>query len=81
MEISKTFVKLRNENLDRITSDIGIEFRKNRSIQAEGAFAQIKNNMGFRRFLSKGKNNVLTECIILALACNINKLHKRIFKL
>ena len=81
MEISKTFVELRNENLDRISSDIGIEFRKNRSIQAEGAFAQIKNNMGFRRFLSKGKNNVLTECIILALACNINKLHKRIFSL
>lgn len=81
MEISKTFVELRNENLDRITSDIGIEFRKNRSIQAEGAFAQIKNNMGFRRFLSKGKNNVLTECIILALACNINKLHKKIFNL
>lgn len=39
MEISKTFVELRNENLDRITSDIGIEFRKNKSIQAEGAFA------------------------------------------
>lgn len=28
MEISKTFVELRNENLERITSDIGIEFRK-----------------------------------------------------
>lgn len=81
IEISKTFLELRNENLDRITSDIGIEFRKNRSIQAEGAFAQIKNNMGFRRFLSKGKINVLAECIVLALACNINKLHKRIFNL
>ena len=28
MEISKTFVELRKENLDRITSDIGIELKK-----------------------------------------------------
>ena len=28
MEISKTFVELKNENLDRITSDIGIELKK-----------------------------------------------------
>ncbi|WP_446899885.1 hypothetical protein ACSVC9_14810 [Clostridium sp. LBM24168] len=30
--------------------------------------------MGFRRFLSKGKNNVLSESILLAMAHNINKL-------
>nr|WP_143756605.1 hypothetical protein [Clostridium pasteurianum] len=26
----------------------------NRSIQAEGSFAEIKQNMGFRRYLSRG---------------------------
>ena len=34
--------------------------------------------MGFRRFLSRGKENVLAESILLAMAHNINKLHAKI---
>mgnify|MGYP000933894234 FL=1 len=33
----------------------------NRSIQAEGAFAQVKQNMQFKRFLSRGNKNVLSD--------------------
>ena len=80
LEISKVFNQKRNENLNRILSPEGIELRMNRSIQAEGAFAQIKQNMEFRRFLSKGKTNVLSECILIALAHNINKFHNKIKK-
>lgn len=50
----------------------------NRSIQAEGSFAELKQDMGFRRFLSRGKENVLAESILLAMAHNINKLHAKI---
>jgi hypothetical protein len=50
----------------------------NRSIQAEGSFAELKQDMGFRRFLSRGKENVLAESILLAMAHNINKLHNKI---
>ena len=50
----------------------------NRSIQAEGAFAQIKQNMEFRRFLCKGQKNILAECILLGMAHNINKFHNKI---
>lgn len=50
----------------------------NRSIQAEGSFADLKQDMGFRRFLCNGKQNVLAESILLALAHNINKLHNKI---
>lgn len=50
----------------------------NRSIQAEGAFAQIKHNMNFKRFLCRGNQNVLSECILVALAHNISKLHNKI---
>ncbi|MFT8316346.1 MAG: transposase [Clostridium sp.] len=50
----------------------------NRSIQVEGSFGEIKQNMGFHRFLSKGKNNVLAESILLAMAHNMNKLHNKI---
>jgi len=50
----------------------------NRSIQAEGAFAQIKANFGFRRFLTKGTESVLGETILLALAHNSSRLHEKI---
>ena len=50
----------------------------NCSIQTEGAFAQIKQNMNFRKFLSKGKQNVLAECILIAIVHNLNKLNSKI---
>jgi hypothetical protein len=34
--------------------------------------------MGFRRFLCRGKANVLAESILLAMAFNVNKLHSKI---
>ena len=69
---------LRKENLERIVSEAGCELKMNRSIQAEGSFAEIKQDMGFRRYLSKGKKNVLAESVLLAIAHNINKLHNKI---
>jgi hypothetical protein len=50
----------------------------NRSIQAEGSFAQLKHDMNFRRFMCRGQKNVLSESILLAVAQNINKLHNKI---
>ena len=78
LETSKLFNMLRKENLERIVSEEGCELRMNRSIQAEGSFAEIKQDMGFRRYLSKGKKNVLAESVLLAMAHNINKLHSKI---
>ena len=57
---------------------LGIQLRINRSIQAEGAFSSIKDNLSFRRFLSKGKANILTESIVLAMAHNLGKLHYKL---
>lgn len=78
LEISKLFNRLRKESLERISSKEGCELRMNRSIQAEGSFGELKQDMGFRRFLCKGKQNVLAESILLAMAHNINKLHNKI---
>lgn len=44
-----------------------------RSIQVEGAFALLKNDFGFRRFLTAGKENVKTELLFLALAFDLKK--------
>ena len=78
LETSKVFNMFRKQDLERIVSREGCELRMNRSIQAEGSFAEIKQDMGFRRFLCKGNQNVMAESILLAMAHNINKLHNKI---
>lgn len=80
LQVAKTFLKYRQEDLKRILSEEGILYRTNRSIQAEGSFGDLKQDMQFRRYLSKGTSNVLAESILLAMAKNINKLHNKIQK-
>jgi hypothetical protein len=78
LQVAKTLLKHREEDLKRILSQDGILFRINRSIQAEGSFGDLKQDMQFRRYLSKGTSNVLAESTLLAMAKNMNKLHNKI---
>lgn len=66
--------------MERILSDEGILLRINRSIQAERSFGELKQDMQFRRYLSRGTSNVLAESVLLAMAKNVNKLHNKIQK-
>ena len=52
--------------------------RMNRSIQAEGSFAELKEDRKFRRYKSRGIKNVYTESVLMALSHNIGKLHRKI---
>ena len=76
--VSKQMKQQRQETLERITSEYGTQLRMNRSIQAEGSFAAIKEDMEFRRYLYRGKENVTAQSILLAIGYNINKLHHKI---
>lgn len=76
--VSKKMKEKRQETLERITSDYGTQLRMNRSIQAEGSFANIKEDMEFRRYLYRGNANVTVQSILLAIGYNINKLHHKI---
>ena len=78
LNVSKIYEKKRKEDLDRIISDFGTQLRMNRSIQAEGSFANVKEDMGFRRYLYRGRKNALAESILVAMAFDINKLHHKI---
>lgn len=78
LEVSKRFKEYRKEDLERILTEEGCCLRLNRSIQAEGSFGELKQDMGFRRFLCRGTQNVLAESTLLAMAHNINKLHRKI---
>jgi len=76
--VSKTMKQKRQEDLERITSEYGIQLRMNRSIQAEGSFADVKEDMTFRRYSYRGLENVTAQSVILAIAHNINKYHSKI---
>ena len=72
--LKKTFWEKRARSQANITTERGIYLRMCRSIQVEGAFALLKNDFGFRRFLTRGKQNVRTELFFLAMALNLKKL-------
>ena len=76
--VSKVMKQKRQETLERITTEYGTQLRMNRSIQAEGSFAVIKEDMGFRQYLYRGKENVLAQSVLTAIAHDINKLHFKI---
>jgi transposase len=78
MQLSKEFLRQREQSLKNITSEKGILLRMNRSIQAEGAFGVIKQDYGFRQFLLRGNKKVKTEMYLMAMSYNINKLHHKI---
>lgn len=74
----KNFLKKRQEFYENILSEKGIQYRMNRSIQAEGAFGVLKNDYEFQRFLLRGKTKVKLEVLVLCLGYKLNKLHAKI---
>ena len=78
LTVSRKLEEKRAECLERITGAFGTQLRMNRSIQAEGSFANVKEDMNFRRYLYRGKENVLAQSTLLAIGFDINKLHHKI---
>ena len=76
--VSKRFARQRAEMEERINTNEGKLIRVNRSIQAEGVFAMVKEDMGFRRFLLRSAVKVEVEWTLLSLAYNVLKLHHKI---
>lgn len=77
IKVSKRFMEQRRRSTANITTGQGIKLRVNRSIQVEGAFGVIKQDMGFRRFLTRGKRKTETQFFLLAFAYNVKKLQSR----
>jgi transposase len=57
-----------------LLSEQGIALRKKRSIDVETTFGDIKQNMGFRRFMLRGLKKVEVEWGLLSIAHNMRKL-------
>ncbi|HEY1006890.1 MAG TPA: transposase, partial [Sphingobacteriaceae bacterium] len=51
----------------------GVRYRKQRPVDVEPVFGQIKHNKGYRRFMLRGMKKVEVEIGLLAIAHNLRK--------
>ena len=77
VRVNQVILEHRPKTLEALTSEEGTLLRMNRSIQVEGVFGVLKEDYGFRRFLTRGKKNIETQFFLLAFALNIEKLCNR----
>lgn len=66
--------KLKLQAEQRLKSEQGVIYRKQRAADVEPVFANIKHNKNFKRFMLKGLEKVEIETGLLALAHNLAKL-------
>jgi transposase len=77
-----------NEKLDHykqqarenLNSEKGTKLKKQRSIEIESCYGDIKHNMGFKRFHLRGIKKVKTEFSLVAMAHNLRKMQIKIEK-
>ena len=73
-----------NEMHDKVDENLGTEegkeMKKQRSIQSEGTFGIIKQNMDYVRLKRRGNINVKTELLLIGIAYNIRKYHNKKMK-
>ena len=72
-EISIEYELFKDEAMNNLLSPKGIEIRINRSIQVEGTFGQIKQNMNYKRFRRRGISKVSCEIMLMCLGVNIRR--------
>lgn len=58
----------------RLTSELGIQKRKQRATDVEPVFGHLKHNKGRARFVLRGKDKVSVETGLLAIAHNLAKM-------
>jgi len=76
IEVSHRLNELKAKARDRLLSEAGIAHRCRRSVDVEPVFGILKQNKGFRRFLTAGLDKVSIEFGLLAMAHNLKKLAK-----
>ncbi len=69
--------KVREQVFRRLSTQKGIKLRKQRCLDVEPVFAQLKHNNGFKRFMLRGQDKVEVETGLLAIAHNLKKWQKQ----
>ena len=72
-ELIPDYEVLKEEARDNLLNPKGIEIRINRSIQVEGTFGQLKQNMQYVRIRRRGMEKVSCEIMLMCLGRNVRK--------
>lgn len=73
IELIPDYELLKEQVRNNLLSSKGIEIRINRSIQVEGTFGQIKNNMNYDRIRRRGLSKVSAEVMLMCLGVNVRR--------
>ncbi len=76
VELNHNLIRLKKKAAEKLRSPKGIRKRKKRSADVEPVFANWKQNKSFRRTNLRGKDKVLVEIGLIALAHNLQKFTK-----
>ena len=68
--------RLKDKARQKLLSDQGVAHRSQRPVDVEAVFGNIKQNKKFTRFNLRGKDNVMIEAGLIALAHNLAKMAK-----
>lgn len=71
---------LKQKVQENLNSELGIELRIQRSIQVEGAFGIIKEDMKFRRFTRTMFSGIKLELNLLAIGFNLKKFYNKQYR-
>lgn len=74
IELIPNYELLKEQARINLLSTKGIEIRINRSIQVEGTFGQLKQNMHYERIRRRGMKQVSCEIMLMCLGRNVRKI-------
>jgi hypothetical protein len=74
------YKELKQKVQENLSSELGIELRIQRSIQVEGAFGIIKEDMKFRRFSRTMFSGIKLELNLIAIGYNLKKFHNKQYR-
>ena len=74
MQLSFELRRYRQQAKENLLSEQGLALRQQRGVEVESTFGDIKQNMGFRRFLLRGLKKVEIEWGLVCIAHNMRKL-------
>lgn len=79
-EINKEYLDFLDEARENLLNPKGIEMRVNRSIQVEGDFGIVKQDLDYTRFRRRGMEKVSMEITLVALGLSLRKYYRFIEK-
>lgn len=75
LQITEKLAEYQQEVKENLSGEEGKELMKQRSIQAEGIFGQIKQDKGYDRLWHRGQTGVKLELLLVSIGHNLRKYH------